>query len=78
MLKTCPHCQTPIEPEEICCDGRELELARKALRMGLEIWDEYLSQIAHCVSQDYGRLNEFPIRCRALGIELEESGPKSR
>ncbi len=48
-----------------------LEL-RKLLIIGLEIHDEYLSQIATCVSQDYGRLNEFPIRCREKGIALDD------
>lgn len=43
---------------------------RRALLMGLQIWDEYMSQIAHCVSQDYARLNEFPMLCAKLGVEL--------
>ncbi len=50
----------------------ELHDSRRALRMGLEIWDEYMSQIAHCVSQDYGRLNEFPMACERLGISLHK------
>ena len=48
-----------------------LEL-KKLLIMGLQIHDEYLSQIATCVSQDYGRLNDFPIRCRDQGIALDD------
>jgi hypothetical protein len=50
----------------------ELNDSRRALRMGLEIWDEYMSQIAHCVSQDYGRLNEFPMACERLGVSLHD------
>ena len=50
----------------------ELATARKTLRMGLEIWDEYMSQIGHCVSQDYGRLNEFPMACERLGVSLHD------
>ena len=45
---------------------------RKLLRMGLEIHAEYLGQIATCVSQDYGRLNEFPIQCREWGIAIDD------
>lgn len=41
------------------------------LKTGLEIHDEYLSQIATCVSQDYGRLNQFPIDCARIGIKLD-------
>lgn len=48
---------------------REAEV-RRALLMGLQIWDEYLSQIGRCVSQDYARLNEFPLLCTKLGVEL--------
>lgn len=55
--ETCPKCE------------READVQR-ALRMGLEICDEYLSQIARCVSQDYARLNEFPLLCAKLGVEL--------
>lgn len=43
----------------------------RALKMGLEIHDEYMSQIGNCASQDYARLNNFPILCRELGVELE-------
>lgn len=43
-----------------------------ALTMGLEIWDEYMSQIGNCCSQDYGRLNNFPNLCRELGIEIKD------
>jgi hypothetical protein len=50
----------------------ELNDSRRALRMGLEIWDEYMSQIATCVSQDYGRLNEFPMACERLGVSLHD------
>ena len=49
-----------------------IEKLRAALRMGLEIHDEYLSQIATCVSQDYGRLNDFPLKCKELGVTLDE------
>lgn len=49
----------------------EVAALRDALKMGLEIWDEYLSQIGTCVSQDYGRLNDFPIICKNLGVELD-------
>lgn len=52
-------------------EKENLEL-RKLLVMGLQIHDEYLSQIATCVSQDYGRLNEFPLQCRAKGIALDD------
>lgn len=54
-------------------DETRLENAelRRLLKVGLEIWDEYLSQIGQCVSQDYGRLNEFPIDCAKLGIKLD-------
>ena len=45
---------------------------RKALQMGLEIHDEYMSQIGTCVSQDYARLNEFPMLCAELGVTLEK------
>jgi len=44
---------------------------KRLLKMGLEIWDEYLSQIGTCVSQDYGRLNEFPIECKKHGVTLD-------
>ena len=56
------------------CDAFAAEILelRKLLLMGLKIHDEYLSQIANCVSQDYGRLNEFPIRCREKGITLDD------
>lgn len=50
----------------------ELAEARRLLKVGLEIWDEYLSQIGTCVSQDYGRLNQFPIDCAKIGIKLDE------
>ena len=54
-------------------DGPELlEKSSIALRMGLLIWDEYMSQIKNCVSQDYARLNKFPILCNELGIRLPE------
>lgn len=56
------------------CDelqAENLEL-RKLLIMGLQIHDEYMRQIANCVSQDYGRLNDFPIRCREQGIALDD------
>ena len=52
-------------------EAENLEL-RKLLRMGLQIHDEYLSQIATCVSQDYGRLNDFPLQCREKGIALDD------
>jgi len=42
------------------------------LKMGLEIHDEYLSQIANCVSQDYARLNDFAVQCRHLGIQIKD------
>ena len=42
-----------------------------ALKTALQIHDEYLSQIGHCTSQDYARLNEFPMTCRDLGVTLE-------
>lgn len=41
-----------------------------ALKTALEIHDEYMGQIGHCVSQDYARLNEFPLQCRGLGVTL--------
>lgn len=47
------------------------ERLRKTLRMGLEIHDEYMTQIGKCVSQDYARLNEFPIECAKLGVKLD-------
>ena len=53
-------------------DDLERHTMREALKMGLEIWDEYMSQIATCVSQDYGRLNDFPIICRNIGIEIKD------
>lgn len=46
----------------------KLERALDALRMGLEIHHEYMRQIGRCVSQDYGRLNEFPRRCAEVGV----------
>ena len=51
----------------------ELNASRHALRMGLEIWDEYMSQIGTCVSQDYGRLNKFPMACERLGVSLHDA-----
>ena len=42
-----------------------------ALKTALQIHDEFLSQIGRCTSQDYARLNEFPITCRELGVTLE-------
>ncbi len=44
------------------------------LKMGLEIHDEYMSQIANCCSQDYARLSNFPIRCREFGLQVDEAG----
>ncbi len=61
----------PMNQELDDLRAENLEL-RKLLVMGLEIHDEYLSQIATCVSQDYGRLNEFPLRCRDKGIALDD------
>lgn len=56
------------------CDELQAEILelRKLLRMGLEIHHEYMSQIATCVSQDYARLNEFPIQCRGWGIAIDD------
>ncbi len=50
----------------------ERQVMRDALKMALEIWDEYMSQIATCVSQDYGRLNEFPMVCSNLGLTIKD------
>lgn len=50
-------------------EAENVEL-RRLVRVGLEIWDEYMSQIGTCVSQDYGRLNQFPMDAKAAGIEL--------
>lgn len=50
----------------------DVRVARATLMMGLEIWDEYLSQIGRCVSQDYGRLNVFPMYCEKLGVKLDQ------
>lgn len=44
----------------------------RLLLMGLEIHDEYLSQIGKCSSQNYARLNNFPVKCAKLGIRLEK------
>ena len=56
------------------CDTLQAEILelKKLLLMGLKIHDEYLSQIGTCVSQDYGRLNKFPIQCREKGITLND------
>jgi hypothetical protein len=41
-----------------------------ALFTALQIWDEYMSQIGQCCSQDYERLASFPTICARLGVEL--------
>ncbi|MCK5494832.1 MAG: hypothetical protein KAI41_08850 [Hyphomicrobiaceae bacterium] len=56
-----------MSPAELELENAEL---RRLVLVGLEIWEEYLSQIGHCVSQDYGRLNQFPLDAKAAGIEL--------
>lgn len=56
-----------MSPAELEAENVEL---RRLVLVGLEIHDEYLSQIATCVSQDYGRLNQFPMDAKAAGIEL--------
>ena len=55
-------------------DEKDAQIAelRRLVRVGLEIWDEYMSQIGTCVSQDYGRLNQFPIDAAAQGIKLDD------
>jgi len=55
----------------LACENMAL---KETLKLGLEIHDEYLSQIGKCVSQDYGRLNEFPVRCREHGLEVAHDG----
>ena len=68
------HMSERIETVQELLDGKEAEILelKKLLLMGLEIHDEYLSQIATCVSQNYGRLNEFPLQCKAKGITLDD------
>lgn len=51
----------------------EITALRDALKLGLEIHNEYLSHIGHCASQDYARLNEFPIICANLGVTLQHT-----
>lgn len=45
-----------------------------ALFVALQIWDEYMSQISHCTSQDYARLADFPGMCKTHGVELPTLG----
>lgn len=40
-----------------------------ALFVAQQIWDEYMSQIGGCVSQDYARLVSFPSLCAKLGVK---------
>jgi len=52
-------------------DKIERREMRRLLLIALEIHNEYLSQIGKCTSQDYARLNLFPIDCAKLGIKLK-------
>lgn len=57
-----PHAVSLDEDEDDC------EALKAQLKTGLEIFDEYMAQIGICVSQDYAKLNQFPIDCAALGV----------
>jgi hypothetical protein len=43
--------------------SKEKEL-RELLQMGLEVVEDFMPNIGHCVLQDYGRVNEFLMRSK--------------
>jgi hypothetical protein len=43
---------------------------RHALFVALQIWDEYMTQLSVCASQDYSRLASFPSLCAKFGVTV--------
>ncbi len=48
----------------------ELGVTRDALKMGLEVVEDFMPNIGQCALQDYGRLNDFYMVCSNLGITV--------
>lgn len=46
-------------------NNQTLEDMRELLKMGLAVVEDFMPNVAQCVLQDYGRLNDFLIKAKA-------------